>query len=184
MSLSVELFLDGYEAGRSISADIETLYSCCQPMDNSIQAKKPSPPWVVFALGQQHAAYGDRKERGRQVDIVRQRRHAVAGHVHGDDGGGRPRLVAQNPTSGSPNSMRSHLLIEGDSLPSVAYKEYGNAAWWRPLAEANGIDDPFKLVIGSRLLVPDWTMRSTRESESRRSTISPSRCQQGSSSYR
>src|SRR5579862_4889609 len=42
MTLSVELFLDGYEAGHDISPDIETLYSCCQPMDNSIQAKKPT----------------------------------------------------------------------------------------------------------------------------------------------
>ncbi len=37
----------------------------------------------------------------------------------------------------------------------MAYKEYGNASWWRPIAEVNGIDDPLKLIAGTRLLVPD-----------------------------
>lgn len=155
MTLSVELFLDGYEAGHDISPDIETLYSCCQPMDNSIQAKKPSPPWVVFG-------WGNNMQLTAIVKSV-----AVKLTMFGSDGTplratctvameeAVPDSFSQNPTSGSPNSMRSHLLIEGDSLPSVAYKEYGNAGWWRPIAEVNGIDDPFKLVVGSRLLVPD-----------------------------
>jgi Contractile injection system tube protein len=155
MTLSVELFLDGYEAGHDISPDIETLYSCCQPMDNSIQAKKPSPPWVVFG-------WGNNMQLTAIVKSV-----AVKLTMFGSDGTplratctvameeAVPDSFSQNPTSGSPNSMRSHLLIEGDSLPSVAYKEYGNAGWWRPIAEVNGIDDPFKLVVGTRLLVPD-----------------------------
>ncbi len=35
-TVSVELFLDGYEAGQDVSRDIETLYSCCQPTMLSI----------------------------------------------------------------------------------------------------------------------------------------------------
>jgi Contractile injection system tube protein len=155
MTLSVELFLDGYEAGQDISDDIDTLYSCCGPMDNSIQAKKPSPPWVVFG-------WGNNTQLTAIVKSV-----AVKLTMFGADGTPLratctvsmeevvPDSFAQNPTSGSPNTVRSHLLIEGDSLPSVAYKEYGNAGWWRPLAEANGIDDPLTLTPGIRLLVPD-----------------------------
>jgi hypothetical protein len=155
MTLSVELFLDGYEAGRDISGDIETLYSCCQPMGNSIHAKKPSPPWVIFGWGSNPTL----------TAIVK----TVAVKMTMFDSDGTPLRAtctvameevvpdsfAQNPTSGSLNTARSHLLIDGDSLPSVAYKEYGNAGWWRPLAHANAIDDPLKLVVGTRLLVPD-----------------------------
>jgi len=155
MTLSVEVFLDGYEAGRDISTDIETLYSCCQPLDNSIQAKKPSPPWVVFGWG----------NNPQLTAIVK----SVAAKLTMFDSDGTPLRAtctvsleevvpdsfAQNPTSGSLNSVRSHLMVEGDSLASVAYKEYGNAGWWRPLAEANGIDDPMRVASGTRLLVPD-----------------------------
>ena len=60
----------------------------------------------------------------------------------------------QNPTSGSLNSRRSHVLGDGDSLQSVAYREYGNPALWRSLALFNGIDDPLRLVAGSSILIP------------------------------
>jgi nucleoid-associated protein YgaU len=36
----------------------------------------------------------------------------------------------------------------------VAYRAYGDAALWRDVAEANGIDDPTRLRPGTRLLLP------------------------------
>ena len=45
-------------------------------------------------------------------------------------------------------------MVEGDSLASVAFHEYGNPTMWRALAEANGIDDPLRVRPGTRLLVP------------------------------
>jgi nucleoid-associated protein YgaU len=155
MSLTLEVFLDGYETGEDVSADIDTLNSCCCPMDNSIQAKQPSPPWVVFGWG----------AKVHLTAIVK----SVAVKITMFDADGTPLRAtctltmeevvpdsfSQNPTSGGLRSVRSHLLVEGDSLATVAYREYGNAGWWRALAEANGIDDPLKVQVGTRLLVPD-----------------------------
>jgi phage tail-like protein len=62
-----------------------------------------------------------------------------------------------NPTSGGPPGRRSHVLCEGESLQSVAYREYGNAAAWRMLADVNGIDDPLRLAPGTQLLIPPAT---------------------------
>jgi nucleoid-associated protein YgaU len=155
MSLTVELFLDGYESGEDVSADIETLNSCCQPMEDSVQSKKPTPPWVIFG-------WGSKVHLTAVVKSV-----AVKYTMFDTDGTPLratctvtmeevvPDSFGQNPTSGSLRSVRSHLLVEGDSLATVAYKEYGNAGWWRPLGEANGIDDPLKVTAGTRLLVPD-----------------------------
>jgi nucleoid-associated protein YgaU len=42
----------------------------------------------------------------------------------------------------------------GDTLHSIAWDEYGNASWWRALAEFNGIDDPLRVNPGVRLLIP------------------------------
>jgi nucleoid-associated protein YgaU len=64
-------------------------------------------------------------------------------------------LGAQNPTSGALASRRTHTVIEGDSLASIAFKEFGRADKWRALAEANGIDDPMRIRPGTELLVPD-----------------------------
>jgi nucleoid-associated protein YgaU len=64
-------------------------------------------------------------------------------------------LPATNPTSGGIASRRTHTVVEGDTLASVAYKEFKNATKWRALAEANGIDDPMRLLPGTVLLVPE-----------------------------
>jgi nucleoid-associated protein YgaU len=45
-------------------------------------------------------------------------------------------------------------MIEGDTLQSVAYTELGNPAYWRAIAELNGIDDPQRVTAGTTLLIP------------------------------
>jgi nucleoid-associated protein YgaU len=60
----------------------------------------------------------------------------------------------QNPTSGSMPGRRTHLMTAGDSLHSIAQREYGKPALWRGLAAANGIDDPMRVPIGTSVLIP------------------------------
>jgi nucleoid-associated protein YgaU len=60
----------------------------------------------------------------------------------------------QNPTSGTDRVHRSHLVIEGDSLASIAYQHYQDASLWRAIAESNDIDDPMELRPGRQLLIP------------------------------
>jgi hypothetical protein len=164
-TLSVELFLDGYETGQDVSHDIETLYSCCQPTALSILFMKPSPPWVMFGWGNHMPLTAVVKSVAVRLTMfasdgtpLRATCTVTMEEVVPDW-----LWFAQNPTSGSLKSLRAHLVIEGDSLASVAYKEYGNAAWWRPLALANDIDDPFNLIAGTRLLVPDIDEAFKRE---------------------
>jgi nucleoid-associated protein YgaU len=45
-------------------------------------------------------------------------------------------------------------VLEGDTLQSVAYSELGKAAYWRSIAELNGIDDPMRVPPGRVLLIP------------------------------
>ena len=64
------------------------------------------------------------------------------------------RKDAQNPTSGSPETRETHTMVDGDSLHSVAFRQYGRASFWRGLAHANGIDDATRVRSGTRLLLP------------------------------
>lgn len=46
------------------------------------------------------------------------------------------------------------VVKEGESLSFIAWKVYGNPAKWRPIAQANEIENPIKMKTGLRLVVP------------------------------
>lgn len=54
----------------------------------------------------------------------------------------------------SPNKTHSYVLARGDTLALVAAKFYFDPTNWRPIALANGIDDPRRLKPGTELKVP------------------------------
>jgi hypothetical protein len=60
----------------------------------------------------------------------------------------------QNPTTRGISGMRTHRVLEGDSLYSLAYEAYGDATRWRAIATANGIDDPLSVRRGTELTIP------------------------------
>lgn len=64
-------------------------------------------------------------------------------------------LGPTNPTSGGLAKRRSHTVVDGESLASIAYAAYRNPNMWRALARANRIDDPMRVRAGTVLDVPD-----------------------------
>jgi nucleoid-associated protein YgaU len=67
-----------------------------------------------------------------------------------------------NPTSGGIAGRRTHIVAGAETLQSVAFGEYGDAALWRGLADLNGIDDPFRVRPGTSLLIPPATVAAER----------------------
>jgi nucleoid-associated protein YgaU len=47
-----------------------------------------------------------------------------------------------------------YTVIAGDTLSAIAGRVYGNARMWRPIALANGVDNPRRLEAGARLVIP------------------------------
>jgi nucleoid-associated protein YgaU len=62
-------------------------------------------------------------------------------------------LFAKNPLQ-SPDTTKYRAVRQGDSLWAMAANEYGEAAQWRQIASANGIDNPRRLRTGDLLVVP------------------------------
>ena len=60
----------------------------------------------------------------------------------------------QNPTTRADERLRSHVVRDGDSLQSIAFRHYGDPTRWRAIAEHNGIDDPLRLARGRTLSIP------------------------------
>ncbi len=59
-----------------------------------------------------------------------------------------------NPSSGGRSNRKTHTLLSGETLATVAYSEFNDPGLWRAIAEENEIDDPMRLTAGSVLLLP------------------------------
>jgi hypothetical protein len=153
--LTLEMFFDasGKQDGSVVKA-VEQLFSCTVPTEESAGQKKPSPPLVVLHWGaitsfpafvtSVSAKYTLFTVGGLPIRAL----CSVSLEEMPSEAG------KQNPTSGSDSVRRSHTMVEGDSLASVAYAEFGDATAWRALARFNRIDDPLRCHPGTRLLLP------------------------------
>lgn len=65
------------------------------------------------------------------------------------------RLPNQNPTSGGTGGDRVWTVVAGDTLAMIAYRMYGNAGAWRPIADANKLTNVRRLVPGDTLIIPN-----------------------------
>lgn len=54
----------------------------------------------------------------------------------------------------SPDKSHAHVLRQHETLTGIAYVYYLRPGVWRPIADANEIDDPRRLVVGRLLRVP------------------------------
>jgi hypothetical protein len=154
-SLTLELFFDATDSKTGdVSKHVEALFGCLVPLPSTLSKQKPSPPFVRFCWGNKvhftaylksvNAKYTLFRPQGTPI---RATASVTLEEIPSDAG-------KQNPTSGGLASLRGHTVVAGDSLASIAYREYGAPGHWRALAEANGIDDPLRLRPGARLLVP------------------------------
>jgi nucleoid-associated protein YgaU len=64
-------------------------------------------------------------------------------------------LARQNPTSGGVSADRVWTVTDGDTLASIAHKEYGDPARWRTIAAANNLAAVRRLAPGLVLVIPD-----------------------------
>ncbi len=62
-------------------------------------------------------------------------------------------LVQQRPTQSS-DHRKTRTVKSGDRIDNIAAEEYGNAKNWRPIAEANNLDNPRQLDPGRPLIIP------------------------------
>jgi hypothetical protein len=64
-------------------------------------------------------------------------------------------LLPTNPTSGGLPGRQAHTVTQGESLPLIAARAYGSPGAWRPIAEVNKIEDPFRLRPGQTIYLPN-----------------------------
>jgi nucleoid-associated protein YgaU len=153
--LTVEMFFDASDTqDNSVVKAVERLFDCCVPTAETRQRQRSSPPWVVFHWGaltgfpsylsQVQAKYTLFSTSGMPI-------RALCSVTMEEISADPPK---QNPTSGSPHARRVYQVQAGDTLPRVAWREYGDPGSWRGIADLNGVDDPMRLRAGQRLMLP------------------------------
>jgi nucleoid-associated protein YgaU len=151
-TMKLDMFLDTSDTGKDVSEQVKALMEACNPTSDSTSGNRPLPPGVRFGwdkvyfegyLKSVSVHYQLFLRNGRPIRALCTLEITEVPKI----------LRNQNPSSGGSN-QGSHDVVDGDSLPSIAYKEYGEAAHWRAIAMANGIDDPLRMRPGTRLLIP------------------------------
>jgi phage tail-like protein len=164
--LTVELVFDAADdPSRSVSDVCTALFGALEPAGD-----RGRPPTLTFAWGESapfravarrlsvryvlFRADGEPSRARVELTLVRIELPRTAARAR------RPGLVAAGTEEASPGGARIHVVIAGESLPSIAYRSYGDAHAWRVIAAANAIDDPTRLEPGTRLEIPETPARA------------------------
>ncbi|MDJ0770655.1 MAG: LysM peptidoglycan-binding domain-containing protein [Ilumatobacter sp.] len=151
-TLGFTVLLDEWESpqGSDVGAMVETMQKWLNPEEGS---DPPAPPRAMFIWGK-FKFTGQIASANATFDLFRRDGTPARAEVQVSMKERPEGAESQNPTSGGPPGRRSHRVVEGDTLPSVAYQLLGDANLWRILAEMNSIDDPVALAPGRVILVP------------------------------
>jgi nucleoid-associated protein YgaU len=157
-TLTMEILLDAFEELRGdVTDDVRTLLDWTKPCPPEVAPGVMNPPLLQFRWGasRAHADFrGYLKDVSATYSLFRMDGTPIRATCNVTLVGVPDPPQGTNPTSGGPSGIRSHVIIEGESLHSVAWATYGAAAYWRALAAFNDIDDPLRVTPGTRLLLP------------------------------
>lgn len=158
-TFSTQLFFDQYaDLAGDVTEPVTRLMSWTNPTESSKRADRPAPPLVEFQWGSNPALQGFQgflKQVNVTYTLFRKNGTPVQAKVDITiEGLPEPWGASQNPTSHGASSRRTHTMIDGDTLASVAFAEYGRAGHWRAIAQFNDIDDPLRVGAGTILLLP------------------------------
>jgi hypothetical protein len=152
-TLEMELFLDTYEMGQDVR---ELTNKIAGLMD--IDPKLHAPPVLLFTWGESQFA------RSFACVLTKVSQRFIMFLPTGAPVRARLQVTLSEYTNASlePREIKretadySKLYVVGqtETLGSIAARVYDDPTLWRPIAIANQIDDPFRLGVGQRLLIP------------------------------
>jgi len=154
-TLEMELLIDTYEAHTGTAAGSDARVVVKQVTDlMNIDATTHAPPVLLFTWGS--LSFTCVLARASQKFImfradgvpVRARVQVTFNEYRNAD------LETREVKRETSTYTKAHVVLEGETLPVIAAAVYDDPTLWRPIAIHNDIDDPARLTVGRRLLVP------------------------------
>jgi nucleoid-associated protein YgaU len=154
-TLVLNLLFDAWATGEAgVASAVDQLLSWTNPSPSSISKGTPNPPILAFTWGQNSFFDAYLKSVSAQYTMFKPDGTPLRATVNVTLVEVPNEPAGQNPTSGALPGYLTTTVADGDSLHSIAYREYGNPTLWRGLAAANAIDDPLGVSPGTSLLIP------------------------------
>lgn len=148
-TLDMELLFDTYEKGTDVRKETDKLIQLME-----IDAELHAPPVLVVAWASLQF----------RCVLTRASQKFILFRANGSPARARvtvsfaefidPEREAKAVKRQSADHTKSHIVAQGETLSLIAFRYYGDAASWRPIAIANGIDDPIALAPGLPLDIP------------------------------
>jgi|Tabmets5t2r1_1033131.scaffolds.fasta_scaffold18909_3 nucleoid-associated protein YgaU len=168
--LTLDLVFDASDvAGRDVRAITDRLFAMMEVDPGLSRAAGTNrnagrPPMLTFVWGRTAGFRAVARQLSIQYTLFdidgsplrAQARLTLVQVERATDGtsGRADRPPGQNPTTRAIGGVSTHLVRDGDSLPSLAYSAYGDPTRWRLIADANDISNPLELPRGASLLIP------------------------------
>ena len=164
-TLSMELFFDSYETLEDVRIHTIRIVRLLEK-----RPETQAPPVLIFVMGgfafrcvlvdagQRFTMFRNDGTPVRSFLSIRLQEYvSVTTEIQRGLFFGSPTLSAAASTvvgAVMSGSATVHITSLGDTLQGLAAALLGDAALWRDIAEANGIDDPHNLQPGTRLMIP------------------------------
>jgi nucleoid-associated protein YgaU len=168
-TLDLELLIDSYEAhtaggGNGAGDDVRPLVKRVTDLMN-IDPSTHAPPVLLFTWGSLSFTCVLAKANQKFIMFrpdgmpVRAKVSVTFNEFRNGD------LEAKEVKRETSDYSKLHVVVQGETLSSIAAQVYSNAATWRPIALLNAIDDPRTLRVGQHLLVPQLPFRDPETGE-------------------
>jgi hypothetical protein len=159
-TLSLQLFFDTTDTGKSVTDHTNALLALteidAELPDSDPKTGRGRPRWVKFHWAHFHSfpAVAEHVEVeftyfASNGTPLRANADLVLRQYEPD-----PQFTKQNPTSGTPEPHRVHVVQAGETLDRIAAAAYGDASRWRDIAAANRVVDPVAVAPGTALRLP------------------------------
>jgi nucleoid-associated protein YgaU len=150
--LTVKLIFDTTDTGSDVRDKYKTLLEMAEIDETKKDPKtgKGEPPMCMFQWGTYLSFKGVIKQISQSFTMFKPDGTPVRANVEVTFSETELAKAGQNPTTRS-ESRRIWVVHEGQTLDWIAYREYGDPACWRHIAETNDLANPLDLRPGQVL---------------------------------
>jgi nucleoid-associated protein YgaU len=148
-TLTMDLFFDTYEEQADVRLHTDAIYSLL-----GIEAATHVPPICRFVWGDFIFRCVLERVNGRFTLFLANGTPVRATLTVSLKEYVDVNVLVRTPPTESADHAKTRVVARGETLSGIAAREYGDPAQWRPIAEANGIDNPRVVEAGRVLVVP------------------------------
>jgi nucleoid-associated protein YgaU len=159
-TLEMELFVDTYEAGTDVRVVTDQITGLM-----NINEKMHAPPILLFTWGSLGFPCVLAKVSQRFIMFFPSgapaRARLQASFSKYTNSNVEPKEIKRETA----DYTKIHVVLQNETLSSIAAGIYDNPALWRPIAIVNEIDDPKVLATGQQLVIPALPFRDPETGE-------------------